>query len=72
MLEDSGVGLLPPLIDVAKAELMAPLGGVLSCHYLWLSLSSLVVVAMDTEWGRWLGQLWKDCVALEWVRQKLS
>lgn len=73
MPEDSGMGLLPPLIDVTNAEeLMALLGGALSCHYLKLSLSSLVGVAMDTKWYRGLGQCFKDCIVLEWVRQKLS
>lgn len=50
MPEDSGMGLLPSFIDVANAEeLTALLGGAFSCHYLQLSLSSLVVVATDTK-----------------------
>jgi hypothetical protein len=45
------VGLLPPVTDVSNAEeLMALLGGALSCHSLQLYLSSFVVVAMDTKW----------------------
>lgn len=72
MPEDPWMGLLPPVTDVANTEeIMALLESVLSCHSLQLSLSGLVVVAIDTKW-KGSGQSFKDCDVLEWMRLKLS